>query len=386
MSASGPPAAPSFRARQALSVALVLVGLLALVAALYVYMNSGRAVSVQGLEPADKIQDSFAALREVDPKLIKYRQVSQIPTGLREPRGITVAASGNSLYVVGDQSLVELGMDGARKQEVPLPAPAYCVDQAGGEAEPKGDPETVTPAGPIYVGFQDHLGVYEVTLKAGAAWTSLGPSARITSVAAHGDDVYVADAGNRVVWYYGVGAPQPVPIGRRDDKKKVPGLLAPSPYLDLALQPVNRQDAPLWVTNPGRRSVEAYVTWTAAPATPGTPKGATEMTAAQFGNLKLSWGEATPDIEGFCGCCNPTDLAVLPDGQVVTSEKGLPRVKVYTPDGKLDAVVARPADLSVKAAGLDLAVDAKGRIYVLDRPARVIRVFERKTEGQDTKQ
>jgi sugar lactone lactonase YvrE len=80
-------------------------------------------------------------------------------------------------------------------------------------------------------------------------------------------------------------------------------------------------------------------------------------------------------IDGFCGCCNPTDIALLADGRVVTAEKGLPRVKVMNPDGTLSCVVAPPDGLSAGASGTDLAVGPDGRVYVLDPQVQLVRIF-----------
>jgi hypothetical protein len=88
------------------------------------------------------------------------------------------------------------------------------------------------------------------------------------------------------------------------------------------------------------------------------------------------------EIDGFCGCCNPTHMAILDNGSFVTSEKGLPRVKVIAPTGELQAVVAGPGQLAPDTVGLDLAIDPEGRILVLDPAARMVRVFvEKKEEG-----
>ena len=48
---------------------------------------------------------------------------------------------------------------------------------------------------------------------------------------------------------------------------------------------------------------------------------------------------------------------------------------MYDPSGKFTGVVARPDDFAPNAAGLDLAADKAGRIYVLDPDARAVRVF-----------
>jgi sugar lactone lactonase YvrE len=81
-------------------------------------------------------------------------------------------------------------------------------------------------------------------------------------------------------------------------------------------------------------------------------------------------------------------MARMPDGRLVTSEKGIPRVKIYTEAGELQSVVAGPRQLEVSEAALgdarvdqegrvfDVAVDADGRIFVLDPWKKCIRIFE----------
>ena len=82
----------------------------------------------------------------------------------------------------------------------------------------------------------------------------------------------------------------------------------------------------------------------------------------------------------------------LPDGRFVTGEKGIPRVKIYSPEGKFECVVVGPDVLSpnfsattetrddLRLHPVDLAVDGKSRIIVLDPNAAKVRVFERKEE------
>jgi hypothetical protein len=97
------------------------------------------------------------------------------------------------------------------------------------------------------------------------------------------------------------------------------------------------------------------------------------------GDLELAWGSPLGGVAGFCGCCNPIALAALPDGRVVTCEKGISRVKVYSAEGRLEAVAAGPEVFPENnragrtgerpdglLGGLDAAADAKGNIHVLD--------------------
>ena len=74
------------------------------------------------------------------------------------------------------------------------------------------------------------------------------------------------------------------------------------------------------------------------------------------------------------------------NGSLVTTEKGLARVKIYSPDWKLLGLVAAPSAFEEVPAEAfsceletplkDLAVDQRGRILVLDGRQRAVRIFE----------
>jgi hypothetical protein len=68
---------------------------------------------------------------------------------------------------------------------------------------------------------------------------------------------------------------------------------------------------------------------------------------------------------------------VLPCGRVVTSEKGLLRVKVHEPGGALQAVAALPEDFPPGTPSLDLATRKAngGEILVLVPGRRLVRVY-----------
>ncbi|MFQ5808348.1 MAG: NHL repeat-containing protein [Armatimonadota bacterium] len=331
--------------REFLPGAILGGGLLA-AGGLYLYKRSEKAISGQARESASSIREAQRALREVDPKLIEYEQVGRIDTGLTEPRQITLAPDG-SLYVAGDRTMRIFDPSGAPRAEMPLAADPHCL--------------AVDDSGTVYVGFRDHVEVYGPGGELRARWPSLGERAYLTCLALSGDDVWVADAGSRVVLRCDSSGCLLGRIGEKDESREIPGLVLPGPHLDVVVAP----DGLLLVNNSGRWTVETYTA---------------------EGELRSSWGRASQGIEGFCGCCNPTDIALFPDGRVATSEKGLPRVKVYSPDGTLECVVAAPDDLSVnpagtvgcEGAGLDLAIDSEGRLLVLDPCARAVRVFARR--------
>ena len=82
------------------------------------------------------------------------------------------------------------------------------------------------------------------------------------------------------------------------------------------------------------------------------------------------------DPADFSGCCNPVNVALAPDGTVVTGEKGTARVKVYEPGGKLLAVIG-PENFDPLTTAIRLAVDSRGRIVAADAARREIRTFAR---------
>ena len=275
---------------------------------------------------------------QVSARLLAYREFSQIDTGLAEPRGLALGPGGN-VYVVGDKALRVFASNGSLLSQTRLSAEPTAV--------------AVAADGTAYLALLDHMEVYNPQHILLASWPSAGDRAYFTSVAVAGNDVFVGDAGDRVVLHYDKAGQILGRIGRKDSARKIPGLIVPSPHLDVA---VDAQGL-LHVNNPGRLTVETYTV---------------------AGDLKSSWGRSSFALEDFCGCCNPTDIALMPDGKIVTSEKGIPRVKIYRPDGTLDSVVAEPRTFSPGVVGLDLAVDRNGHVLVLDPVARIVRIFERR--------
>jgi len=86
------------------------------------------------------------------------------------------------------------------------------------------------------------------------------------------------------------------------------------------------------------------------------------------------------DPAHFVGCCNPVNLALTPDGKVVTAEKMIARVKMYEPAGKLITVIG-PENFDPTCIHIYLAVDSAGRILAADPVRRTITVFSKTNKG-----
>jgi hypothetical protein len=123
------------------------------------------------------------------------------------------------------------------------------------ETELADEPRCLTVSGDdkIYVGMREHVEVYGGKGKRLAAWASLGKEAVLTSIAAARNDVFVADAGNRVVVRYDTSGKVVNRVGERDEQRNIPGFVIPSPYFDVAVAP----DGLLRVVNPGGQSGSA---------------------------------------------------------------------------------------------------------------------------------
>jgi hypothetical protein len=287
---------------------------------------------------AEDIEEDIEAFRRVDPKLMICKEDARLNPGLKELKGLAVGPD-DRVYVVGDKNYVVLGMDGKSEARLDLSQSPTCI--------------AVGPDSTVYVGLRDHVEVFDGKGARPAAWAAPGPLAWITSIAASDKEVFVADFGDKTVF-------------RCDKTGKVLGQLGevgpqpgtgkyeiPSPYFDVC---VDSSGTP-WVAHTGRRLIETY---------------------RPDGSLSSVWGKSGPQIDKFSGCCNPSHFAMRKDGSFVTAEKGLVRVKIHAANGDLIGVVAAPKDFEKGLHGLDLAVDSKDRILVLDPGTATVRIYSQK--------
>jgi len=325
-------------------IAVVLVAAVATGIFLVLRMKStGQAGSGLGKE----FQYDTSDLRRFDPKLVKYEQVGRIETGFAAVRGIA-AGPDDRIYVAGDTAIHVFDRDGKMLPEIRTAGQARCL--------------CVAKDGTLYAGMEDHVEVLAPGAAGWKAWASPAERALLTAVAVSADSVFVADVGGRIIHRFDRTGKLLKQIGPTDETGKATRFSSPigSVIFDLAVAP----DGLLRVAHTGRRLVEAYTF---------------------DGDREFAWGRSGTGIEEFSGCCNPAHLAVLPDGRIVTSEKGaLWAVKVYhpdgpdLPDGKLESVVVAGRKPTPQGAGRDVAVDSRQRILVLEPEDRTVRIFARK--------
>lgn len=278
------------------------------------------------------------ALKSVDTTQPSYTEGLKFNTGLAEIHGVATDDADN-IYIAGNGGVEIFTKDCVLFKKFSISGTARCL--------------TVDTKGNIYLGMEDHLEIWNGSGKLLTRWKSPGEESIITSIAVTDTWVFLADAGRKVVYRCDLDGKIINRIGEKDPENKIPGFIVPSPYFDLGIAP----DGSLWVVNPGRHEFEKYTF---------------------DGRLVSTWGEASMAIEGFCGCCNPSHFAFLHDGSFVTSEKGIERIKVYASGGKFSSLVALSASFEEGTKGLDLAVDSRNRVIVLDPVKLEVRIFVEK--------
>lgn len=313
---------------------IILFGSLALLLAAMLFMAWDMFFNRP--DPAQNPYDyDMKSLRTADTVMAGYTESAHFTPAMTAITGIAIDRN-DLIYICGGGSVAIHDSRGIKLRGFSIKGNAGCIQ--------------VDQAGRIYLGMADHIEVYDTTGTLLKSWAPCSDNTVITSIAACSRGVFAADAGCRVVYHYDLSGKLLNEIGQKDPARGISGFVVPSPYFDLGLGP----NGELWVVNPGHHRFEQY----------------------DFeGNLLSSWGESSMAEAGFCGCCNPSNFAFFPDGSIVTSEKGIERIKIYAPDGRFSCVVAGPGSFIEGTSGLDVAVDSEHRIVVLDPEKKQVRIF-----------
>jgi len=277
-------------------------------------------------------------LRKVDQSEICYNLKSKINPEIEAPYGIAVDYK-DRVYVAGKDRIKIFDKKGNPVSGFEIFEPAMCI--------------SVSPDGDIYLGLKDHIEVFDFSGNFLMQWPQINSSAFITSIAVEGGSVFVADAGNKLVYHFNQSGILKNTIGERNMETGFSGFIIPSPHFDMAIG----REGQLWVVNPGKHEFLAF---------------------NKNGELFSSWEKTSMQLDGFSGCCNPGNIALLPDGSFVTSEKGIERVKIHLPSGDYKCVVAAPENFEEGTEHLDLAVNSEGDILVLDTKKEMVNIYTKK--------
>ncbi len=299
----------------------------------------------QGSQLGAEFNYNISQLRETDPALIIYDEVqSPIETGLPFALKIAVDPSDN-IYISSGNSISSFDSKGAKRPYTVITDNEITALQT-------------TKDGLVYAGIGNSIEIFNEKGQLVKNWNTVESNAIISAIGISKDFVFLADCGNRTIHQYKLSGKKIMSFG---------DFLIPSPFFDMEISPDNK----IQVVNPGRHRIE---------------------TVSFYGNLETWWGEFSCIApEGFCGCCNPVNIALLPNhAGFITCEKGITRVKAYDQNGKFLGFVAgaeqfknhdtliSKSDYKLGHSGLDVAVDSTGRVLVLDPASAIVRIFEKK--------
>lgn len=287
-------------------------------------------------EPGANLQYDIKQYTDIDDIETRWEEVDQFAVdGLEAPHGM--AMHEGRLYVAGTDAVAVLDESGAELNRFAFEGEPNCIG--------------VAPDGTMFVGLANEVQVLHADGTVGGRWSDFVDRSFLTSIAVTEDDVYIADAGKHVVYRYNWDGERKEEIGRKDDDRDIPGINVPSPYLDLAIN----DEGHLWVVNPGELGLERY---------------------RRNGDIVTSWYHPTLELHGFSGCCNPTQIAFDNEGNLITGEKGLVRLKVYeVTAGTFEELIVGHKFFPKAQSLRDLVVDSQNRVMVLEPQSDLIRVF-----------
>ncbi|MFO7573707.1 MAG: hypothetical protein R6W67_00940 [Bacteroidales bacterium] len=198
----------------------------------------------------------------------------------------------------------------------------------------------------VYAATESTIMLYTLAGDFITEWGPYEDNSLITSLSANDNHVAVADAAYRRVWILSLDGSLTNFFGHEGEK-----FIIPSPCFDIHIKPDNT----ILVVNPGKQRIE---------------------TRDLKGNIISSFGEPGLAPEAFSGCCNPSHFAMIDENQVVTSEKGVSRIKVMKTTGELMEYVATP-DLLSSSKTLDLAASGDTIIYAASPAESKLYIFTR---------
>jgi len=161
--------------------------------------------------------------------------------------------------------------------------------------------------GEIYVLFPTRIEVYDVDGGLVRDWDACSDNSDYCSLTVFGKHVFVTDAANKNICQYQTDGT----LGRFINSPK--GFVVPSYSFS-----ITHIGETVYCSNPGRHSVESY---------------------SQDGEFLASFGEAGLAAGRFSGCCNPVYVTASPTGEILTSEKGVPRISCYSPSGEFRSIL-----------------------------------------------
>ncbi|MCK5682538.1 hypothetical protein KAJ27_00390 [bacterium] len=278
--------------------------------------------------------------KQADPEKILFKEEPSLKDVKDKINGLAINSKDIVFYCAGNL-VAGISPEGKQLYSFTVEAIPTCI--------------SVSDHDEIYLGMGDYVEVYDTSGKSIKKIT-LDRNAIITSMALYKNEVAIADAGGKQVWIFTNEGRLLRIIGENRTSNRSKSFIVPSRIFDLDFD----KEGKLWIVNPGKLRIERY---------------------SDTGNMEFYFGKASMNLSGFMGCCNPAHISVsdVLDG-IITSEKGIVRIKYYSKTGIFKGIVAGPQDFSEDTTGLFVCINSKGRVFVADSSKKKIRIFTLKQE------
>lgn len=197
-----------------------------------------------------------------------------------------------SFYVATPNTLYIYGMSGEMQTCFPIPSSLRHLAVFDNK---------------IYALFPTRIEVYNRKGDILQKWEACSDNSDYCSLAVGEGGVFVTDAANKNICKYNLDGT----LNRFISSPS--GFVVPSYCFAVTLM-----DGKLFCSNPGRHKVEQYTL---------------------EGEFVASFGESGADAGAFSGCCNPAIITPANNGELLTSEKGIPRISCYSETGKFRSIL-----------------------------------------------
>jgi len=159
----------------------------------------------------------------------------------------------------------------------------------------------------IYLLYPSEIEVFTLEGEKLTGWLAYRNSSDYCSMALSSEYIFVTDAENKNICRY------------TKEGEYLGVIISPNSFIipSYAFDIINIQDT-IYCVNSGRHRIESYT-----------------LEGKYIGSFGKSGGEAG----SFAGCCNPVYIAATQYGDIITSEKGNPRISCYSRDGKFRTVL-----------------------------------------------
>ncbi len=201
----------------------------------------------------------------------------------------------------------------------------------------------------IYLLYPSRIEVYDTAGEQTRAWRACSEDADYCFMTVFEQGVYVTDASAKNVCHYDLEG------SLKGFIQSPSGFIVPSYSFG-----ITHLGSDVFCSNPGRHCVEQYTA---------------------DGEFVRSFGESGTGAGAFSGCCNPVRLATTATGELLTSEKGIPRISCYSTEGKFRSILLDSKALGGGHAAYDMRVYDDKLVVAGGKKVSVFQYDERRAEG-----